>query len=116
MTDDARLSELIENTLLVYEKFNKLQRKDWTIESMIMELSKQVGDLAKRVMMFEKYYLSDRDTMPAYSTGKKEIGDELSDIFYCIVIIANYYKIDLGEAHMQALREALIDLHEEVPF
>ena len=116
MTQSENFQDLIKKTLFVYDIFNKYQQKEWSIESLMIELSKQVGDLAKRVMMFEKYYLTDRESMPAYKTGKKEIGDELSDILYCIIIIANFYKINLESAHIQALREAVIDLNEEIPF
>lgn len=116
MAEDLSFNDIIKNTLFVFDKFNQRQQKKWTIESSIIELSKQVGDLSKRVMMYEKYYLSDREESPFYKTGKKEIGDELSDILYCVIIIAYLYKINLQQAHIQALREALVDLDENIPF
>ena len=116
MAEDVSFNDIIKNTLFVFEKFNQRQQRKWTNESAIIELSKQVGDLSKRVMMYEKYYLSDREQLPSYKTGLKEIGDELSDILYCIIVIAHLYDINLEQAHIQALREALVDLDERSPF
>lgn len=116
MSKDLSLNDIIKNTLFVFNKFNQRQQRKWTIESSMIELAKQVGDLSKRVMMYEKYYLSDREQSPSYKTGIKDIGDELSDILYCIIIIAYLYNIDLQQVHMQALREALVDLNENIPF
>ena len=56
----------------------------------MIELMKQVGDLSKHVMMIEKYYLPARQTDPAYITTTENIGDELADIFYCLIRLADH--------------------------
>ncbi len=75
----------------------------------MMELAKQVGDLTKHVMMAEKYYLKERETRPEYQTGKQDIGDELADIFFCLVRLADLYQIDLEQALVEARRKGLQD-------
>jgi len=44
----------------VIKRFEKIEGKSWKVEGSMIELSKQVGDLAKLVMVYEKYYFSDR--------------------------------------------------------
>ena len=64
----------------------------------VIELAKQVGDLAKCIMVQEKYYFYSADSEEI----KKQIGDELADILGQIIRIADYYEIDLLEAHIDA--------------
>ena len=63
----------------------------------MIELSKQVGDLAKLVLVGEGYYFPDR-----YESSAELIGDELADIFAAVIRIADYYEIDLVDAHAKA--------------
>ena len=65
-------------------------------------------------MMQEKYYLKDRENTEEYKTGKMEIADELADIFFCLVRISDYYKIDLQKAFIEARIEGLKDRGVEV--
>lgn len=75
----------------------------------MVELAKQVGDLAKHIMVQEKYYLKEREGKPEYKTNKQNIADELADIFFCLVRIADIYKIDLEQAFLEARRKGLKD-------
>ncbi len=69
----------------------------------MMELTKQVGELSKLIMVYEKYYFSDRGKMDKqYESTKEKIADELADILYVIIRIAKHYHIDLEKAHLQA--------------
>ncbi len=63
----------------------------------MIELSKQMGDLANLVMVQERYYFPDR-----YESGRDLIGNELADIFAAVIRIADYYGVDLVEAHARA--------------
>ena len=63
----------------------------------MIELSKQVGDLVKLVLVGEGYYFPDR-----YESSAELIGDELADIFAAVIRIADYYEIDLVDAHAKA--------------
>jgi len=82
----------------------------------MIELMKQVGDLAKHIMMFEKYYLQKRENDPYYKTTKEDIADELADILYCLIRIAEHYGINLEQAHLKARRSELKSLGQEPDF
>jgi NTP pyrophosphatase (non-canonical NTP hydrolase) len=101
---DITFKELIQKTNEVIRAFEKVEQRPWGIEGSMIELSKQVGELSKNVMMLEHYYLTDRDNNPNYSKASKdEIGNELSDILFMIIRIANHYHIDLERAHLKEL-------------
>ncbi len=103
------LQEIINITRKEIGAFEKVEQKKWGIEANIVELAKQVGDLAKHIMMQEKYYLKERREKVEYKTNKQDIEDELADIFFCLVRIADYYKIDLEKALTDARRKGLKD-------
>jgi NTP pyrophosphatase (non-canonical NTP hydrolase) len=100
MTDDLTMREAIERYRAVYKRFEKIEGRPWGLEGAMIELSKQVGDLSKLVMVEEGYYFPDR-----YESSVDLIGDELADIFAAVIRIADYYKIDFVDAHIKA-REA----------
>lgn len=99
--------EIVEITRKEIKAFKKVEQKAWGIETIMIELSKQIGDLAKHVMMLEKYYLKERENKPEYKTTKEDIADELADIFFCLVRLADSYKIDLEKALLDARRKGL---------
>ena len=105
--------ELLDITHRVIGAFEKVEQRPWTVEVIMLELMKQVGDLSKHVMMYEKYYLPERENSPEYKTNIEDIGDELADIFYCIIRLAEHYNIDLAEAHLKARRAELKSLGRE---
>ena len=111
---DFTFKEVVEKTNEVIKAFQKAEQRDWGIEGNMIELMKQVGDLSKNVMIFEKYYITKKTNDPSYNKDSKdEIGDELSDIFFMLIRIANHYKIDLEKAHMKALKNALTYIKEK---
>ena len=76
-----------------------------------MELAKQVGDLARAVLTTENYYLADRDDDPSYGGGTSRIANELADILYCVIRLADHYEVDLEEAHLSARSAEWNHLH-----
>jgi NTP pyrophosphatase (non-canonical NTP hydrolase) len=108
---DLTFKEVVEKTNEVIEAFQKVEQRNWGIEGNMIELMKQVGELGKNVMVLEKYYLAKRMDNPNYNKASKdEIGNELSDIFFMIIRIANHYGVDLEKAHMRELDIALTSL------
>ncbi|MBB4313510.1 methyltransferase domain-containing protein [Roseospira marina] len=99
--------DMVERTRESVEAFRKVETRPWTIETTIIELSKQVGDLAKRVLMYERYYLPDRDRHPAYHTTLDNIANELADVLYCLIRVALHYGIDLEVAYVTARQDEL---------
>jgi NTP pyrophosphatase (non-canonical NTP hydrolase) len=100
--------EAIELFRPIYQRFEKLQNRPWGVEGAMIELSKQVGELAKLVMVTEGYYFAQRNQLPQYQASRSLIGDELADIFAQLIRIADYYQVDLMEAHLRA-RQAEIE-------
>ncbi len=107
MADVYSFHDLIVMTRKVITAFQDVEQRAWTIETTMMERTKQVGDLARRILVQERYYLADRDDRPEYHTTVVDIGDELADILYCVIRVAEYYHIDLEAAHIQARRNEM---------
>lgn len=116
MAPPYTFQDLIGMTRQVITAFDRAEQRPWTIETMLIELTKQVGDLAKHVMVIERYYLPDRDQRSDYHTSVEDIGDELADILYCLIRIAEHYQIDLQAAHIRARRNELRYIGEEPDF
>jgi NTP pyrophosphatase (non-canonical NTP hydrolase) len=77
-------------------RFEKIEGKKWGAEGAVIELAKQVGDLSALVMNQEGYYFSGRDKLSdKYASSKDSIADELADIMFAVVRIADHYRIDL---------------------
>ncbi len=108
--------EMINITKSVLKEFEKIEQRPWGIEADTIELMKQVGDVSKRIMMLEDYYLKDRDDEPFYRTTLADLGDELADVMCSVIRIAEHYKIDLEEAQLRARREELRSLGKEPDF
>ncbi|UCG95002.1 MAG: hypothetical protein JSV92_03045 [archaeon] len=106
---DKRMTfqEIVDKSLETIKEFEKVEKKKWGIEGAVIELSKQVGELSKNIMIFEGYYMAGRDSLPEYQTSKEKIADELSDIFFMVIRIANHYKIDLEKEHLKQLEIAM---------
>ena len=101
MPADITFKEAIRLFQSIYPRFEKIQGRPWGVEGAMIELSKQVGDLSKHVMVAEKYYPADRENQPEYATTLDDIGDELGDVMAQLVRIADYYKIDLVDAYLK---------------
>ncbi len=102
MAHEMTFREAIELFLKNKRRFEKIEQRPWGAEGAMIELMKQVGELAKHIMVIEKYYFAAREKMPGYETTKEIIGDELADVFSMIIQIADHYGIDLVEAHVKA--------------
>ncbi len=99
--------EVVNESLKVIKEFEKVEKKKWGVEGSMIELQKQVGELARNIMMFEGYYMAGRDSLPEYQTSKEKIADELSDILFMVIRIAEHYGIDLEKEHLKQLDIAL---------
>jgi RimJ/RimL family protein N-acetyltransferase len=98
---------LVELSRRVVAAFDAVERRPWGIEATMVELTKQLGDLARHVMVAERYYLADRDRDPRYATSTAEIADELADILHGIIRVADHYGVDLEAAHVGAREREL---------
>ena len=63
----------------------------WPPLAMLSALIEEVGELEKEIYHFEGY-------KPKRNKNEDvQIGEELADVLYALVCIANYYKIDLSD-------------------
>jgi len=99
--------DLLDLTREVAHGFDARERRPWTVEVLLIELVKQVGDLSRHVMVAEGYYLPDRDSEPRYATTRDDIADELADILHATMRLSDYYEINLEEAHVVARQREL---------
>jgi len=111
---DKTFKEIVGESLKVIRAFQQVEKRPWGVEGAVIELSKQVGELAKHIMMFEGYYLAGRDKLPEYQTSKAHIADELSDILFIVIRIADHYGIALEEEHLKQLDIALQHPHMKI--
>jgi NTP pyrophosphatase (non-canonical NTP hydrolase) len=102
---DVTFQEAIELFRNIYRRFEKIEGRPWGVEGAMIELTKQVGELAKYVMVAEQYYFADRQQKPEYAVTTEKIGDELADILAQVIRVADYYQINLVEAHQKARQE-----------
>jgi hypothetical protein len=107
MTARRTFAELVAINRAVAVAFDKAERRPWSIEVTALELAKQGGDLSRRILSAEGYYLPDRDRRPEYAGQIDDIGNELADILYCLIRISDHYGIDLERARLQARRDEL---------
>lgn len=110
MKPETTFKAIIESCRKSFREFEKVEQREWGSEATMIELMKQVGDLSKKVMVYERYYLKDRETHPDYKMTKEDIGNELADILYCLVRLADVYGIDLEKANREARKEELDSL------
>ena len=85
----------------IVHRFNKIEASEWKAQGTMIELIKQVGELAKQVMLKEKYYaFSDNDP-----DIDERLGNEMADVIAQVIRLADYYKIDLEDSFMKARQD-----------
>jgi len=87
-----------EMYLDVVHRFNKIELNEWKAQGAMIELAKQVGELAKQVMLKEKYYAFSDDE----GDIDERLGNEMADVIAQVIRMADYYDIDLEKAFVKA--------------
>lgn len=91
-------SEMQEMYKDIVKRFNKIELQEWKAEGAMIELSKQVGELAKQVMIKEKYYALTEEVTDV----DERLGNEMADVIAQVMRLASYYDIDLEKAFIDA--------------
>lgn len=91
-------AEMEEMYKKVVKRFNKIELQEWKAEGAMIELSKQVGELAKQVMVKERYYALEGDV----NDVDERLGNEMADVIAQVMRLADYYEIDLEKAFIGA--------------
>ena len=87
-------------------RFKKIEGKPWGVEGAVIELAKQVGELSALVMNQEGYYFADREKLSdKYASSKERIADELADIMFAVVRIADHYDIYLVDTNVKTRKD-----------
>lgn len=87
-------------------RFQKIEGKPWGVEGGVIELAKQVGQLSALVMNREGYYYSEREKENNnYHATNDRIADELADIMFAVVRIADHYDIDLVATNVKTRKD-----------
>jgi NTP pyrophosphatase (non-canonical NTP hydrolase) len=106
MDKELSFREAINLAEGIIKRFESVEGRKWGAEGALIELQKQVGELAKLIMVYERYYFQEIDKFDKkYESTKEKIGDELADIFYAIIRIAKHYGIDLEKSHIEARKD-----------
>jgi NTP pyrophosphatase (non-canonical NTP hydrolase) len=91
-----QISDMVERTREVTALFDEVVPRTWGIEAMMVELVGEVGTLADEIMLQEGY----RRTR---SADRLRLEDEVVDVLFMLVRVADYYGIDLDEAYVTML-------------
>jgi NTP pyrophosphatase (non-canonical NTP hydrolase) len=102
-----QISDMVERTRKVTTLFDEVVPRTWGIEAMMVELVGEVGTLADEIMLQEGY----RATRKA---DPLRLEDELTDVLFMLVRVADYYHIDLERAYVTMLEMTEAKLHKVI--
>ncbi len=88
----AKISEEVEYISRIYtERFSITRNKDWYI----LKLQEEVGELTKAYLSLQKQSrIKDKSTLEL----RKDLADEIADVFSQTLLIARYHNIDIEKA------------------
>lgn len=92
------LSEIVARTREITSLFDELVG-EWDIKVMMTELTGEVGTLADSIMIHEGYRprRNEKDVI--------DLEDDIVDILFMLIRIADHYDIDLEDAYQNLLRQ-----------
>lgn len=91
-------AEMQEMYSQVVKRFNQIEGQPWQAQGAMIELTKQVGELAKQVMLKENYYAWVGDEAEV----NRCLGNEMADVIAQVMRLADHYGIDLEQAFVDA--------------
>ena len=104
--NDQTFADGINEIKKTIKRFEKIEGRPWGVEGAVIELAKQVGELSALVMNREGYYFANREKLSdKYNATDDKIADELADIMFAVVRIAEHYKIDLVKTNVQTRKD-----------
>jgi NTP pyrophosphatase (non-canonical NTP hydrolase) len=100
--NDQTFEEAINDIRKSVTRFQKIEGKPWGAEGAVIELAKQVGQLSALIMNREGYYYAEREKdNDNYKSSNDNIADELADVIFAVVRIADHYGIDLASTNVK---------------
>ena len=70
----------------------------WSPLAMLSAVMEEVGELAREINHLEGF-------KPKKGNRSSTVGEELGDLFFSIICLANYYKIDLSKKFSEVLEK-----------
>lgn len=103
---DQTFTDGIDEIKKTIKRFEKIEGRPWGVEGAVIELAKQVGQLSALIMNREGYYYAEREKLSdKYNATDDKIADELADIMFAVVRIAEYYNIDLVKTNEETRKD-----------
>lgn len=97
---DQTFEDAIKEIRKSVARYQKIEGRPWGVEGAVIELAKQAGQLSALIMNREGYYYPNREELSdQYAASDEKIADELADVMFAVVRIADYYGIDLVETN-----------------
>lgn len=108
MNQEITIKELFKKTVELQKLFSQLEEKPWTIDTFVIELLAEAGTLADSIMIQEGYR--------KLRHGQEEIDleDDICDILFVLIMIANYYRIDIGKSYLSMVNSTQKKLEDQI--
>ena len=100
LMEKMTIEEMVAETRRLQMRFREVESRRWTIETYVVELLAEAGTLADSLMIQEGY----RQLRPGQEI---DLEDDICDILFVLIMIADYYQICLEDAYASMLRNAL---------
>lgn len=94
MSSEITIRNLVETTAELQQLFSKIESRPWTIDACAIELAAEVGTLADSIMIKEGYRELRHGQEPI------NIEDDICDIIFVLIMIAEHYKINIGDSYI----------------
>ena len=91
------LEDLTKKTKKISQKFPK--KYQWTQKERYIDLVEEVGELANAILVYEKH-----KPQRVLHRGNS-IADALCDILFDLLLLADYYHLDLDEEYLEMLEK-----------
>jgi NTP pyrophosphatase (non-canonical NTP hydrolase) len=98
MKKRATIQKIVDATRQLQERFQEVENRSWTIETYVMELLAEAGTLADSIVIQEGYRL----LRPNQTI---DLRDDIADVLFVLIMIANHYGVSLEDAYISMLRE-----------
>jgi NTP pyrophosphatase (non-canonical NTP hydrolase) len=86
----------------IFRKINTELGREWSPFVMVTDILEEAGEVASVVKGLEGFKSSDKPKT------KEMLATELSDLLYSIFVLAEHYKIDLGEKFLQTVNDYVL--------